>query len=254
VSLSNGEKITAADIRDRLRSYYGAAEWALLFEVLDATGARNTRSADALAMNTWPSRGLAVHGIEIKVSRSDFLNELRRPAKAETIARYCDYWWVAAPEDIVKPGEVPEAWGHLAPFGDSLGVVKLGAKNPEPKALDRLFVASVLRNAGRVDEGELRIAAAKILAAERAAIQETVDNEVSRRSTRWKELSDIVNKFESDSGLAIATGWRGEKLGKKVKILETVMDWGGVSTLSKQLRKKADEIDAALADAGIPHD
>ena len=33
------------------------------------------RYADAIAMNLWPSRGLAVHGFEIKISRGDWQRE-----------------------------------------------------------------------------------------------------------------------------------------------------------------------------------
>ena len=44
----------------------------------------------------WPSRGLYLHGFEIKVHRNDWLRELKNPAKAEEIAGYCHFWWVVA--------------------------------------------------------------------------------------------------------------------------------------------------------------
>ena len=52
--------------------------WALCFEVGDATGGGHTRWADAVAMSLWPSRGLHLHGFEIKASRSDWVKELKR--------------------------------------------------------------------------------------------------------------------------------------------------------------------------------
>ena len=47
-------------------------------------------SGDAVIMSLWPSRGLELHGVEIKVSRADWKREAADPAKAEAIAAYCD--------------------------------------------------------------------------------------------------------------------------------------------------------------------
>ena len=47
--------------------------------------------------------------------RSDWLRELRDPAKAEEFRRYCDRWWLVVSDcAIVKPGELPTGWGLLA--------------------------------------------------------------------------------------------------------------------------------------------
>ncbi len=70
-------KVTAAAIKAALRRSYSEPEWAILFEVGDATGARHTRFADAVVMSLWPSRGLTVTGMEIKVSRSDGTRNVR---------------------------------------------------------------------------------------------------------------------------------------------------------------------------------
>ncbi len=50
------------------------------------------RAADAVAMDLWPSKGLEIHGHEVKVSRSDWLSELKQPEKCEPVKRYCDRW------------------------------------------------------------------------------------------------------------------------------------------------------------------
>ena len=63
---------------------------------------------------------LPVHGFEVKVSRSDWLRELADADKAQAWKRYCHHWWLVAPRDVVKPGELPEGWGHLAPAGSRL--------------------------------------------------------------------------------------------------------------------------------------
>lgn len=73
------------------------------------------RTADALAIDTWESKGLEIHGFEVKCSRSDWLTELKQPEKSEPFRRFCDRWWlVTSSKDIVKPGELPAGWGHMA--------------------------------------------------------------------------------------------------------------------------------------------
>lgn len=73
-----------------LRRRYPAPAWAFLEEVRNQTGyARTIRTADALAMSLYPSRGLHLHGFEVKVSRADWFRELNDPKKAEEIAAYC---------------------------------------------------------------------------------------------------------------------------------------------------------------------
>jgi hypothetical protein len=59
-----------------LAKKYPAPEYATFFEVRDAAGFDSKRSADVITVATWPSRGLAIHGFEVKCSRSDWLREL----------------------------------------------------------------------------------------------------------------------------------------------------------------------------------
>lgn len=121
-------------------------EWVVLTEVADRPGGA-ARYADAIAFNLWPSRGLAIHGFEVKVSRSDWLRELKDPAKAERIQSYCDYWWIAAPEDVVQDGELPDGWGLMVPNKGSRLRVVTRADKTDAKAIDRPFAASALRRA-----------------------------------------------------------------------------------------------------------
>ncbi|ORB93975.1 hypothetical protein LAUMK4_05859 [Mycobacterium persicum] len=72
------------------------------------------RCADFIAVDCWPTGGIELHGHEVKVSRSDWLHELKQPDKAEAFKRYMDRWWLVVPDaKIVKPGELPEGWGLL---------------------------------------------------------------------------------------------------------------------------------------------
>ena len=78
----------------KLSNKFPSPQYAFLSQVRNQTGYGNLsdgiRTADAMALGLWPSRGNYLHGFELKVSRSDWLNELKDPAKAEAIAKYCD--------------------------------------------------------------------------------------------------------------------------------------------------------------------
>ena len=85
------KKYASNSIEDALRFSFPEDQYALLFEVRNSTGyGKRIRSADALAMSLWPSRGLELIGFEIKRSRIDWLKELSQPEKAEEICRFCD--------------------------------------------------------------------------------------------------------------------------------------------------------------------
>lgn len=73
-----------------------------------------SRTADFMAVDMWPSTGNAVHGHEVKVSRSDWLTELRTPEKSLPFTELVDYWWlVVADPSIVRANELPTGWGLL---------------------------------------------------------------------------------------------------------------------------------------------
>ena len=71
------------------------------------------RTIDALVVDLWPSSGNAIHGFEVKVSRSDWLTELKDPEKAEAFRPYCDHWWLAVPDAAIVRNDLPAEWGLL---------------------------------------------------------------------------------------------------------------------------------------------
>src|SRR5258708_35669696 len=147
-----GLRMSAATILDALMKRYSAPAYAFLPEMRAGTGYSRTRSADGIAMSLYPSRGLDVSGFEIKVSRSDWMRELKDPDKAEEICKSCDYWWVVAPAmsstgpratPIVRLEDLPPTWGLMLLDGDKLKVEK-NAPKLEAKPLDKLFCASMM--------------------------------------------------------------------------------------------------------------
>lgn len=146
-----GERVTEADLYGMLQARFSATagngpRWAFVRHVRDAAGFNALRTLDAVAMDTWPSGGLLLHGFEIKVSRSDWRRELAEPAKAAAFTRRVDRFWIVAPRGIVRVDELPSGWGLLETRGARLvATVQPGPLSPEP--LDRSFVAALLRAA-----------------------------------------------------------------------------------------------------------
>jgi len=123
------ERVTERVMLDRLRARYGTVHgnghrWVFATHVRSDAGFDATRTADAIAMDLWPSKGLELHGFEVKISRADWLRELAKPDKSVPVGRYCDRWWLVVPDRaIVRPGELPADWGLIecrepAPIAD----------------------------------------------------------------------------------------------------------------------------------------
>lgn len=104
--MSATRKYTTAEVIAKLNARYAQREgrWANVVEF---------QAIDFLAVACWQSLGFAVHGHEIKVSRSDWLRELKKPHKARFSMARCDYWWLAAPPGVAKPEEIPLGWGFI---------------------------------------------------------------------------------------------------------------------------------------------
>src|SRR3990167_6404645 len=138
-----------------LASEYQPPSRAFLPEFRAATGYGNGECrCDALAMDLWQSNkyGLELHGFELKVSRADWLRELKQPLKSEEIKRFCDRWYVvAANSKIVKyADELPKGWGlEFAENGKLVNFIEAEKLTPEPYG--RGFLASVMRRATRID-------------------------------------------------------------------------------------------------------
>lgn len=81
--------------------------------VRDAAGFDAFRTFDFVAVDTWPSSGLELHVVEVKVSRSDWLRELKQPEKTQAAVDLADRFWIAAPAGVVRKDELQGPWGLL---------------------------------------------------------------------------------------------------------------------------------------------
>ena len=249
----NSNMATEQSLFKLLKARYPENAYALFSQVRNSTGYNGSRTADAVAFGLWPSRGLEVEGFEMKVSRTDWQKELKSPEKADVICKYCDRWWVViSDEKIVQDGELPATWGLLVQKGDKL-VVKKAAPKLEPAALDKGFIASLMR---RIQEES--VAKAEIQQRLADAFKEGQDLQKKHNTTdamlASKELEALkksVRQFEDSSGIEINM-WNGGQVGEAVKyVLRNGPDHvtKQLTYLRGQLARTLQDLDRSIADA-----
>lgn len=205
---------------DRLRRTFKAPEYALLRGVTDATGHDMARTADAMAMGIWKSRGLHLHGIEIKSSRNDWLRELKDPAKADQIARFCDKWWIAIPDErIVAAGELPTGWGLIL-CGEKRNKVLTDAPLLDALPMTRTFLAAILRRTFEqaTPEGEIR---KRVLAEVERAKAAVRAEERARHDDNMADTRARLEAFHEATGLnPLTASWHLPEIATVVKAVQ----------------------------------
>lgn len=91
----NSKKIAVEELR--MGSGYGAAQM---------------RRIDLWVIDPGPATGCRSASYEVKVSRSDFLGEVRQPNKQRSARLFADEFWYVTPEGLITPDEVPD-WAGL---------------------------------------------------------------------------------------------------------------------------------------------
>lgn len=174
---------TVTELETAVHRRCPAPEWIMLDEV---SNGRGTRRSDLLGISLWGSRGIRIYGFELKVSRSDWLNELKNPAKAEEGAwSQCDRFHLVTPKGIVEPGEVPLPWWHLELVGKRLMTRQKG--EDRELAIGRVWMARFLTRMQNVHEQERR-----------AFLQK-------RSELQWSEKQDLIEQGR-EKGRAEALG------------------------------------------------
>lgn len=117
----------------------------VLEQVAAGTGNMANRWVDVVVFNMWRMHGLRRMAFEIKVSRSDFLRELKQPDKYEWCMQYFHEFWYVAPKDVIKLEDLPIGVGWLYPRGKQLCTAREAVTNFTPK-LDDEILASFMRS------------------------------------------------------------------------------------------------------------
>lgn len=245
-------------------SYDGS--WVFLRQVPNGTSSRKTNTADAIAVGCWGSTGIELTGYEMKISRSDFLSELQDIKKAEAFTKHCHYWFIAAPDGIAKPEELPANWGLVVVSVDQDGVYSSRVRKPATRnndaKLDYYFFAAVLRKARRdcpVEE-ELR----KIRKREfdrgykqgEKAANSPESYELTRIKRHLHESDRIIKEFEDATGISLRYRWKSvEDIGKAVKFIldhgaRFEKDFTHVMNIVERIKSAIDEYRKAPSEEG----
>ncbi len=144
---------TAEDLVKLIRNHYVVNDGAynrnvILEQVPDGTGMFQSRWIDVAVFQMFPSKGLTRFAFEVKVSRSDFLQELSYPEKHQWCRDCFHEFWFVAPKDVIQLEELPAGIGWMYPAGDKLHRARHAVRNPSPK-LDDQLLAGFMRAAGK---------------------------------------------------------------------------------------------------------
>jgi hypothetical protein len=232
--------MTASEIVKLLAKRYKPPLFAFFPEFRNATGFDATRSADAVAMGLYQSRGLALHGFEIKVQRADWLRELKDVSKAHAIGKHCDRWWVVAPVGVIQPGEVPDAWGWMEAGARGLrGKTEAPLRNVHPEGrfapMPRSLVASLVQRAmggnGVVSADDLAKIKGEAFENGRRHERSTMGGSADRLADLEKEVA----AFLKASGIS-SLKWEGKQVGERLALLRSMGDEGVIRAGERMIR------------------
>lgn len=108
--------------------------------------------ADFLVLDTWGNYGPEAQrhpllGFEVKVSRSDYLREIRDLSKSEPFRRVCREWYVVVSDPAIVRDDLPDGWGLMYAQGDGLRCSRKSALNDAVEPMPRGLLAGFLRAA-----------------------------------------------------------------------------------------------------------
>jgi hypothetical protein len=229
--------------------------YSVLTEVRNGTGYGKAEGyADALVMSLWPSRGLELIGCEFKVSRSDWLRELKDPAKAEKFFKHCHRWYLISANGAAKIEEIPAPWGWMVAGANGLKTMK-EAPALTPVSPDWSLFASVFRNVGAATQGMVATSEVDKLVAERwqgelesssanvSRLQKEIDDAQEAKNKLWS----AVQAFESASGVKLdkwqANADEFRKEGERYRLFRD----GGVEPFKKSLREMESRLEGLKA-------
>lgn len=116
-------RMKANDILEALMKQYtnyGRDEkFAVFPELRLSTGYKNNGNTsaeqriDLFVMGLWPSSNFEKVSIEIKVTRSDFLSEMKKPLKRRPALSVSNKFYFATPKNLLKIEEIPVECGLM---------------------------------------------------------------------------------------------------------------------------------------------
>lgn len=243
--------MSSADVRAALLTRFPVDQYLSIAEA-PMHSDRGGRKLDVLVLALWKSRGLAVDGVEIKVSMSDFRRELAQPEKADWWWQRCDRFWIAAPADVAKKiqPELPPAWGLLSCTPSGVRATVQAPRNSERQEIPWPTMIGLLRAAADAGSNALAwarqqgwdegLAHAKTRPEWNAEI--TDSSEYRRTVGDLERLRESVQAFEEASGIRLDhfTGGN-QRLGAVVRAVQAAIIQGP-DTIDRRLVDQADSL------------
>jgi len=214
-----GITFTAQMIKALLSNRHPPGEWVLIYELSNGTGYNpNQRYVDAFALNCWPSKGFTRIAYEIKVSRSDFINELKRPEKRQWAMEVSHQFWFACAPGVAEKSEIPEGCGLL-----------VASKNGK---MLRAQVQAKHREAGQLAGNEI------------AAMLRRLDDREDRRNVYWKYAGRDLTEDDLKDIIANNRDWADQQ-----EIRDKIQ--AGIDKAMQEIKSAAGDYVVAFKKAGI---
>lgn len=207
--------MTTPELDERLRQHFIsdkdqldlAGAGAVYLTEVTAPG-NSGRRADAVHIGLWASRGAGTIDVcELKISRADWLVELKKPQKAEAWWPYCHHFWLVVPhEEIVKDGELPKGWGLMMPNprGRRFKVlVKPEERAPEDFRLTIPLLITLLKNTETTRTNALLLQDRK-LRAEFYEREKKIQRQRGVFSDKDKRRLELLDRLEAALGVGLA--------------------------------------------------
>lgn len=251
--MSKAIRVDAGMLRDLLAVRYQRPEWHLEHEVT-----YRGKRLDSVAFRLWGGgrEGYAVLGFELKISRADWLRELRSIDKAEAWAGAVDRFFVVAPPDVVQLDELPKGWGLIELRGTSLRLRAHASAAEEWGTIPREISARLLDRVSRalhrreVSEATATMAALRAeVARELTAAQTAEDARTAEKIARYDALMHQVGlrRDEDPAELLI----QARNVVRSMERLPAEWSWRGcgqrITELAESLRAEGEQLEAFRA-------
>ncbi len=197
----------------------GRPRYIVGIQVNNGAGFAYNRTLDAVVFDTWPSSGLSLHGLEIKVTKADLRRELQNTKKFADFAKHLDHFSIVAPPAIASLDMLPARWGLYCPDGNG----KLRARrkplmlHDEPTGLMSRSLAAAFMRAlvSRSIDAE-----AQALEYDRGYANGLAEgkNQSKRAVVKMEALQGAIDKFEEASDVRIDT-YNGKRIGEAVDFI-----------------------------------
>ena len=109
----NDPTMTESSICEAIKRKIHRRVWFEQMRIGVGYGENAERRIDLFGVAVEKSEQYARTAIEIKLSRSDFTREMRKPAKRQWVELHCNEHYFAAPEGMLKYDDLPYGWGLL---------------------------------------------------------------------------------------------------------------------------------------------